>query len=139
MTNDKYSQVNLKRWNERVDIHAKSKFYDVAGFKRGKSSLHRIEKMELGGEVKGKSLLHLMCHYNDTTLSNDIQFEWTHSISDFINALTSQGLLVGYLHEFDYSVYKMYPFMEQRGKYFYIPETMTKLPLMFSLKAKKPH
>lgn len=271
MTNDKHTQANLNHWNERVAIHARSKFYDVDGFKSGNSSLLSVETEELGGEVDGKSLLHLMCHFgldtlsfarlgaqvtgidfseeaialarqiaaetnldatfvqsnlydlrdnlqgqfdiiytsygvliwlndlkawgeiidhflkpggtfyiveshpftmpfddeidtpdwrirypyfhnpeplefnNDTTytdgdakLTQTIQYEWTHSLSDILNALTAQGLYIEYLHEFDYAAYQMFPFLEPRGKFFHIPDDMPKLPLMFSLKVTKP-
>lgn len=59
---------NKKRWNELVDIHFKSKFYDVPGFLEGKSSLDEIELAGLG-DVKGKKVLHLQCHFGMTTLS----------------------------------------------------------------------
>lgn len=49
-------------------IHAQSKLYDLVSFKKGKSSLQSIEKNELG-LVKGKTLLHLMCHFGMDTLS----------------------------------------------------------------------
>ncbi len=269
--NDKHTQANRSHWNERVAIHARSKFYDVDGFKAGSSSLLSIETEELGGDVEGSSLLHLMCHFGldtlsfarlgaqvtgidfseeavtlarqiakdtnldatfvqsnlydlrdnldgqfdiiytsygvliwlndlkawgeiihhflkpggafyivefhpfarvfndeidkpefrihypyfhnpeplefkseftytdgEATLLNDVQYEWSHSISDILNALTIQGLLIEYLHEFDYAAYQMFPFLEQRGKFFHIPDDMPKLPLMFSLKARKP-
>jgi len=38
-----YMDVNLKRWNEFVDINAKIKSYDLEGFKSGKTSLLSIE------------------------------------------------------------------------------------------------
>ncbi|TFG16186.1 MAG: class I SAM-dependent methyltransferase [Promethearchaeota archaeon] len=63
-----YFDANLKRWNELVDINAKSKFYDLEGFKAGKTSLLSIEREELT-EVKGKTLLHLQCHFGMDTLS----------------------------------------------------------------------
>ena len=66
--NEKYFEANLKRWDEVVDIHAKSKFYDLEGFKSGKTSLLPIEVEELG-DVSGKSLLHLQCHFGLDTLS----------------------------------------------------------------------
>lgn len=268
---DKHTQTNLNHWNERVAIHAKSKFYDVDGFKAGNSSLLNIETEELAPEVNGKSLLHLMCHFGldtlsfarlgaqvtgidfseeaitlaqqlakdtnldanfvqsdiyklkdnlqgqfdiiytsygvliwlnnypawgeiinhflkpggifyivefhpfarmfddevnkpeyrirypyfyspkplefkseftytdgDATLTNEIQYEWSHSLSDITNALTAQSLHIEYLHEFDYAAYQMFPFLEKRDKTFHIPEGMQKLPLMFSLKATKP-
>ena len=63
-----YFDTNLKRWNELVNINAKSKFYDLEGFKAGKTSLLSIEREELT-EVKGKTLLHLQCHFGMDTLS----------------------------------------------------------------------
>lgn len=63
-----YFNTNLKRWNELVDINAKSKFYDLEGFKAGKSSILSIEREELT-DVKGKKLLHLQCHFGMDTLS----------------------------------------------------------------------
>ncbi|MFX0021304.1 MAG: class I SAM-dependent methyltransferase [Candidatus Hermodarchaeota archaeon] len=68
MNNDKYFETNLKRWNELVDINVKSRSYDLDGFKSGKTSLLPIELKELG-DVSGKSLLHLQCHFGMDTLS----------------------------------------------------------------------
>ena len=45
-----------------------SAFYDLEGFKKGASSLTRIELSELG-DVKGKTLLHLQCHFGMDTMS----------------------------------------------------------------------
>jgi len=66
--NEKYFQTNLRRWNELVSINARSKFYDLDGFKSGKSSLFPIESEEIGN-VDGKTLLHLQCHFGMDTLS----------------------------------------------------------------------
>lgn len=60
--------TNLKRWNELVEINASSDMYDLEGFMAGKSSLRSIELGDLG-DVSGKSLLHLMCHFGLDTLS----------------------------------------------------------------------
>jgi len=65
---DNYQRANLAVWNEWAEINAKSKSYDVAGFRAGNSSLRSIELEELG-EVAGKSLLHLQCHFGLDTLS----------------------------------------------------------------------
>jgi len=65
---DKFYETNLKRWNELVDINIKSKMYDLEGFMSGQTSLLPIELEELG-DVKGKSLLHLQCHFGLDTLS----------------------------------------------------------------------
>lgn len=64
---DEFLKSNRKLWNAWTRVHVKSIFYDVDGFKAGKSSLDKIE-LELG-EVRGKSLLHLQCHFGMTTLS----------------------------------------------------------------------
>src|SRR5512136_2825848 len=49
-------------------IHVRSPFYDVAGFKAGKNSLKSVELAEVG-DVGGKRLLHLQCHFGMDTLS----------------------------------------------------------------------
>lgn len=63
----KYLKANKKWWNNVTPIHSSSKLYDLTGFKKGKSHLDSVE-LELGN-VKGKELLHLMCHFGMGTLS----------------------------------------------------------------------
>lgn len=65
---DEYTKSNLQLWNEWTSIHEKSEYYDLEGFKAGKSSLRPLEIGELG-DVAGKSLLHLQCHFGKDTLS----------------------------------------------------------------------
>ena len=65
---DKYFEVNKETWNKKVAIHTKSDFYNMKDFLEGKSSLNQLELNELGN-VKGKSLLHLQCHFGQDTLS----------------------------------------------------------------------
>ena len=65
---EEYFKTNLRRWNELVEINAKSKSYNLDGFKSGKSSLFPIERKEIG-DVEGKTLLHLQCHFGMDTLS----------------------------------------------------------------------
>lgn len=60
--------ANLAWWNERVAHHAKSDFYDVESFKKGRITLMPLERHELG-HVEGRSLLHLQCHFGLDTLS----------------------------------------------------------------------
>ncbi len=266
-----YLNANQAHWNELTPFHVKSKFYDVGGFKNGKTSLTPIELGELG-DVSNKSLLHLECHFGLDTmswarqgarvtgvdfseqaieaarslsrelgidarfiLSNfydlpdnledtfDIVFtsygvinwlpdlpkwaqvinhflksggtfyiaefhpfagifneeddsnltvhypyfhleeplifysdgsgsyadseatittpsyEWQHSMADIINALISVGLRIEFLHEFPYSVYKEFPFMERSADGFWrLNRDEDKVPLLFSIKAVKP-
>ncbi|HRP31258.1 MAG TPA: hypothetical protein PKV73_05185 [Agriterribacter sp.] len=55
-------------WNNRVDTHLKSEFYDVEGFLKGKTSINEIE-LGLPGDIKGKKILHLQCHFGQNTIS----------------------------------------------------------------------
>lgn len=63
-----FFEANRKSWNKRTSVHIESSFYDLESFKKGKSSLNDIELKALGN-VKGKSLLHLQCHFGMDTLS----------------------------------------------------------------------
>jgi SAM-dependent methyltransferase len=65
---DKYLKQNKAHWDEVVPVHEKSQGYDVAGFKAGKNTLKSLELEEVG-DVKGKSLLHLQCHFGMDTMS----------------------------------------------------------------------
>ncbi|MDG1729995.1 MAG: class I SAM-dependent methyltransferase [Algibacter sp.] len=67
-TDDNYFNTNKATWNDKVKVHAKSDMYDLKGFKNGKSSLMPYE-LEALGNVSGKSLLHLQCHFGQDTLS----------------------------------------------------------------------
>lgn len=266
---DNYTKTNIKLWDELALINQKSEFYDLKSFKSGRLSLKSIELEELG-DVSGKSLLHLQCHFGMDTMawarlgakvigvdfsdkaielarsisqelgiesnfvcSNiydlpdlledkfDIVFtsygvlcwlpnirkwanvighflkpggtfyivefhpfinifeneryttrlkinysyfhsaepnkwetdnsyadrnakvtnpsyEWTHSLSDIINALISTGLKIEFLHEFPYCCYEHFSFME-KGKdgWWRLKGKKETIPLMFSLKATK--
>jgi SAM-dependent methyltransferase len=63
-----YSATNRRRWDELTGIHARSAFYDVDGFRAGKCTLRPLEVGELG-DVAGKTLLHLQCHFGLDSLS----------------------------------------------------------------------
>lgn len=61
-------ETNRETWNKKVAIHAASDFYDLKGFKKGTSSLN-VYELDALGDVSGKSLLHLQCHFGLDTLS----------------------------------------------------------------------
>jgi len=63
-----YQSTNRESWNQRTHVHIDSAFYNVEGFKNGKNSLNDIE-LRLLGDVKGKRILHLQCHFGQDTLS----------------------------------------------------------------------
>ena len=63
-----YIEVNRNAWNNKIDAHLKSEFYDLAGFLKGKSSLNEIE-LTLLGDIRGKTILHLQCHFGQDSIS----------------------------------------------------------------------
>jgi SAM-dependent methyltransferase len=65
---DDYLAATRALWDEWTAIHETSSFYDVEGFKAGGSRLRAYEVDEVG-DVAGKSLLHLQCHFGIDTLS----------------------------------------------------------------------
>ena len=64
----KYKNSNLEFWESVVPQHIKSDYYDVNGFLKGNSSLDEIEIGQVGN-ISGKTLLHLQCHFGLSTLS----------------------------------------------------------------------
>ncbi|MDO5615919.1 MAG: class I SAM-dependent methyltransferase [Cruoricaptor ignavus] len=67
-TEDNYIEINRQSWNNKTEIHLKSKFYDLDNFLKGKTSLNGIE-LDLLGDVTGKNILHLQCHFGQDTIS----------------------------------------------------------------------
>lgn len=61
MTEDWFA-LNRRRWDELAALHPGSAFYGVDRFKAGGHALSPIERAEVG-DVAGKSLLHLQCHF----------------------------------------------------------------------------
>ncbi|KKK44796.1 hypothetical protein LCGC14_0807370 [marine sediment metagenome] len=68
--NKKYFDANKELWDEFAKIHyeTESESYSVKSFLEGQSTLKSYELREMGN-VKGKSLLHLQCHFGLDTLS----------------------------------------------------------------------
>ncbi len=63
-----YITMNKDAWNKRTQAHINTAFYDTAGFLAGKNMLNDIE-LQLLGDLKGKKVLHLQCHFGLDTLS----------------------------------------------------------------------
>lgn len=66
--NQPYFDANLARWDESVAIHAASRGYDLEGYLKGEKTLYAVEMDEVG-DVSGKTLLHLQCHFGMDTLN----------------------------------------------------------------------
>jgi SAM-dependent methyltransferase len=65
---DNYIAINKQSWNNKVDIHIASDFYEQEAFLKGQSSLNDIE-LNLLGNIAGKKILHLQCHFGQDTIS----------------------------------------------------------------------
>lgn len=63
-----YLQINKKSWNNKVDVHLASDFYFVEEFIAGRTSLNAPE-LELLGDINGKKILHLQCHFGQDSIS----------------------------------------------------------------------
>lgn len=61
-------EANRALWDVWTRIHAEGDFYDLAGFKAGGVRLRPYE-IEAVGDVTGRTLLHLQCHFGIDTLS----------------------------------------------------------------------
>ena len=68
---DEYFRTNREMWDELVPVHLRSRGslgYNVDDFRRGGPALHAVELEEVG-DVAGKDLLHIQCHFGLDTLS----------------------------------------------------------------------
>jgi SAM-dependent methyltransferase len=65
---NQYLEVNKALWESRLDPHLNSGFYAMEAFKSGASSLNEIE-LALLGDLRGKSIIHLQCHFGQDSLS----------------------------------------------------------------------
>ena len=63
-----YISINKAAWDRKVQIHYQSEFYNVKAFIEGNCSLNPIE-LDLLGDVRGKKILHLQCHFGQDSIS----------------------------------------------------------------------
>jgi len=63
-----FFDANRELWDSRVEEHKKSDSYSVKGFLKGDITLDLIDIEEVG-DVHGKSLLHMQCHFGLDTMS----------------------------------------------------------------------
>ena len=63
-----YLEINRQSWNNRTDVHIQSAFYDLDSFLKGQNSLNDIE-LALLGDIAGKDILHLQCHFGQDSIS----------------------------------------------------------------------
>lgn len=82
-----YTEINRHAWNNKTSVHITSAFYDNEAFLQGKSTLKNIE-LSLLGDVNGKSILHLQCHFTGWYIAGtDRRHNNRNCISLFQNAV----------------------------------------------------
>jgi SAM-dependent methyltransferase len=65
---DRLRAANLDNWDERVAIHAASRFYDVERWLADRPG-PRAREVEALGDLAGLELVHLQCHFGLDTLA----------------------------------------------------------------------
>lgn len=73
----------------------------------------------------------------NAVLKNKTSFEWQHPLSDIVNALTSNGLRVEFLHEFPFCMFQWLPSMVKGDDGWYHVPGHDNVPFLFSLEASK--
>ena len=68
---DEYGAANRANWSERVAGHWEPDGYDAPGFIADPTRLTRTVRLdhEYLGDLAGRALLHLQCHFGMDTLS----------------------------------------------------------------------
>jgi hypothetical protein len=122
---DGYIASNRELWNGWTRLHA-SPVSDYAGLlqklKAGKTTLQEIKRKELG-EVAGKSLLHLQCHFGLDTLS------WAREGA-------TVGLHLEFLHEFPRTIRNCHTYVEtEPGRFTSRLSPNVEIPDQFSTRA----
>jgi SAM-dependent methyltransferase len=68
---DEYRDANRANWDDRVSIHWQPDAYDAPGFIADPDRISQVVALDRPylGDVEGKGLLHLQCHFGHDTLS----------------------------------------------------------------------
>jgi ubiquinone/menaquinone biosynthesis C-methylase UbiE len=76
---------------------------------------------------------------DDKYIPQHPSYEWSWSIGDILNSLIKAGLQIEFFNEYERLFFKRYPGMvEYPERWFQFPQFAGKLPLLFTLKARKP-
>lgn len=63
-----YQEINKTYWNQLVDKHVNGSFYKMDEWLAGWNSINSAE-LDLLGDIRGKKILHLQCHFGQDSLS----------------------------------------------------------------------
>jgi len=65
--------------------------------------------------------------------------EWIWGLSDLLNAVPGAGLRIEFVNEYDREFFRRFPSMtSEDGRWFRLPQYAGMLPLLFTLRARKP-
>jgi hypothetical protein len=71
-----------------------------------------------------------------------VEYGWVHSLGEVVTVLAQAGLRIEFLHEYQFTVFRQFPFVvqvEREPPTYRLPgELDGRLPLLFSLKASRP-
>ncbi|HLI53126.1 MAG TPA: class I SAM-dependent methyltransferase [Acidimicrobiales bacterium] len=76
--------------------------------------------------------------YSDAPAKSDVRFEWQHTLAEVIDAVLGAGLELRFLHEWGFTVSPFASWLVKGGDGLYRWPGKGSLPLMYSLKARKP-
>ncbi|MFI7140640.1 class I SAM-dependent methyltransferase [Streptomyces massasporeus] len=63
--------------------------------------------------------------------------EWQHPVGEVVSALAAAGLRIEFLHEHNVSLFRRFGSFERRDGYFRFPQGRPRIPLMYSIRARK--
>lgn len=68
MNQNEHIEWNRQHWNAITPVNFKSDFYRMQAFQDGESSLDPLV-LDALGEIRGKKILHLQCHFGQDSIS----------------------------------------------------------------------
>jgi len=75
----------------------------------------------------------------DAAVQQGLSYEWSYPLGEVITALIGAGLRIEFVHEFPFTIYQAYPWVEKHEDGYYYPKAgIPSLPLLFSIRAVKP-
>ncbi|MGH9055191.1 MAG: class I SAM-dependent methyltransferase [Acidimicrobiales bacterium] len=73
----------------------------------------------------------------EATTTHNLSYEWQHPLPEVFDAVIGANLELRFFHEWDYTLFRAAPWLEDAGGGRYRWPGTGKLPLMYSLKAQK--
>ncbi len=74
----------------------------------------------------------------DVKIKNTREYGWVHDLGYIVNNLIAAGLQIEFIHEYPFISWEMFPFLQEKDGWWYLPKEYQQIPMMFTLKARKP-